>query len=253
MSLHAFADLLERGSLFTGSVEEAADFVIAHAQKRDGGYFCLCNVHVLATADSEPEVAVALRDAAAAFPDGAPVAWLARRARRGTERISGADLMEAVLARGRAVALKHALFGSTQEVAEALQRRLSHAFPGVRIIGTAAPSAESLRNGYPWTEWLRELDADVIWVGLGAPKQELWMAANAHAVDASFVGVGGAFDFLSGTKPRAPRWMQRAGLEWLHRLMSEPRRLAPRYFSTNTRFLASLARTLVIGGGLRRG
>jgi N-acetylglucosaminyldiphosphoundecaprenol N-acetyl-beta-D-mannosaminyltransferase len=135
--------------------------------------------------------------------------------------------MESVLGAG---GLRHFLFGSTPEVLERLRERFGDA-----IVGAVSPPFGNV--GADAVEEIRATRPDVIWCALGAPKQELWMATHADALaPALLLGVGAAFDFVAGTKPRAPRWMQRTSLEWAHRLATEPRRLAGRYARTNTEF-----------------
>jgi N-acetylglucosaminyldiphosphoundecaprenol N-acetyl-beta-D-mannosaminyltransferase len=190
----------------------------------------------------------ALEAADFVFPDGAPIAWAQRRFGPGpAERVGGPDLMQRVIAEGRATGLRHAFYGSTPSVLASLERNLRERHPGVSIVASVAPpfdprveltdaDREALRAGGP----------HIVWVALGAPRQELWMARHAAELSPSLlVGVGAAFDFLSGAKARAPHWMQRAGLEWLHRLLSEPRRLGARYVTTNSRFIGRLGYQLL--------
>jgi len=178
------------------------------------------------------------------FPDGAPISWLERRqGALAAERVPGPDLMLAALR--SSVDLRHFLFGSTAEVLARLERRLPSLVPSLRLAGSLAPGRGEEHDAAV-IDAVRAAKPDVVWVALGAPKQELWARRHAAALEpALVVCVGAAFDFHAGSKPRAPQWMQRAGLEWLHRLASEPRRLGWRYVSTNTRFVLSAARELV--------
>ena len=225
-----------------GDVDRAADTVIARALSGAGGYAVLCNVHVLMTARRRPDVMAAVRDAWAVFPDGAPVAWVQRRTgMTSAQRIGGPDLMPAVVDRGRSHGLRHALFGSTPDVVSALRQRLEARHPGVQIVATCAPGPGDEEKAQT-LEQLCAARPHVVWFALGAPKQELWMARKACELAPALVaGVGAAFDFHAGSKARAPQWLQRAGLEWVHRLASEPRRLAGRYVTTNTAFVAAAA------------
>jgi len=228
-----------------GDVVSAADAVIERALSGAGGYGVLCNVHVLMTAQQEPEVMAALEGAWTVFPDGAPVAWLQRRTgMRAAERIGGPDLMRAVLDRGRAHGLRHVLFGSTPDVVAALAGRLRERFPSVEIVAAHAPALGE-EDDERVLGRVAAARPHVVWCALGAPKQELWMARRASELAPAIVlGVGAAFDFHAGAKDRAPTWMQRAGLEWLHRLGSEPRRLLVRYVTTNTAFVGAAAAQL---------
>lgn len=226
---------------FAGDLDTAATSVIERALSGDGGYACLANVHSLVSAVHDAELRRALNDAWFVFPDGSPVAWLQRRAAApDAHRVAGAELMERVFELGQASGLRHYLYGATPQVLEGLGRRLRERYPRAAICGAGAPpfvafdapqmedSALAVKPSRP----------HIVWCGLGMPKQELWMRRYAPSIaPALAVGVGAAFEFLAGTKPRAPRTMQRLGFEWLHRLASEPRRLGGRYLRTNSEFL----------------
>ena len=249
MTEPAVADVLGT-PIFVGDVASAAGWVVDRALGGAGGYVCLCNVHLFVVARHEDEVHRALAGAALAFPDGWPIAWLQRRlGRRSATRVAGPDLMARVIADGRSVRLRHFLLGSSEGVLGRLEESLHRRFPGAEIAGRRSlPFFEA--DDFSGTEAavaeVRRASPHVVWLSLGCPKQELWMLRYAQELAPALVaGVGAAFDFHAGTKPRAPAWMQRAGLEWLHRLMSEPRRLASRYSRTNSEFLLLAARALV--------
>jgi len=210
-----------------------------------GGYVCQANAHVLVTAFHDERVRRALDEAWVVHPDGSPVSWLARRlGAEQASRIPGADLMTHLLDIGQPIGLKHYLFGSTPAVIAELEKTLKARHPEALIVGAVSPpfgvvSDERARRD---VDAIVEAAPDVVWCGLGAPKQELWMNRYGPVLaPALAVGVGAAFDFHAGSKRRAPDWMQRAGLEWAHRLASEPRRLAGRYVRTNSEFLIRAA------------
>jgi N-acetylglucosaminyldiphosphoundecaprenol N-acetyl-beta-D-mannosaminyltransferase len=224
---------------FAGEPETAARAVLGRALQGSGGYCCFCNVHVLSLAQRHESLRRALEDAWIAFPDGAPVAWLQRRFGVAAERVPGPDLMPRVLSLGLPDGLRHFLFGSTPQVLNVLQERLRAAYPGIRIAGALSPPFEAggERQSWPAIDEIAGTRPHVVWCALGAPKQELWMHRYADELSPALVlGVGAAFDFLAGTKHRAPLWMQQSSLEWLHRLASEPRRLSGRYIRTNSEF-----------------
>jgi N-acetylglucosaminyldiphosphoundecaprenol N-acetyl-beta-D-mannosaminyltransferase len=229
---------------FAGTVESAVESVLDRVLSHLGGYAVLCNVHVLMTAQEERDLHGAVDDAWVVFPDGAPVAWLQRRQGvRTAERVGGPDLMLSVLDRGREQGLRHVLVGSTDPTLERLSARIRAQLRDVEIVGTLAPPFGDTSE---WSDEaiakIRSWRPDIIWLALGAPKQEVWMRQYASAVSpALIIGVGAAFDFHAETKQRAPAWMRRAGLEWAHRLGSEPKRLGLRYLRTNSAFLLRVA------------
>jgi N-acetylglucosaminyldiphosphoundecaprenol N-acetyl-beta-D-mannosaminyltransferase len=162
----------------------------------------------------------------------------------GVERVYGPDLMLAVCDAGRASGLRHFFFGGGPGVAAELGSRLSARFPGLTVAGTFEPPFRALDDGElgDLRSKVAQAQPDIVWVGLGTPKQERFMAGPGRTLEAGLlIGVGAAFDFHSGRIRQAPRWMQRCGLEWLFRLCREPRRLGPRYVSTNTMFVLRLA------------
>jgi N-acetylglucosaminyldiphosphoundecaprenol N-acetyl-beta-D-mannosaminyltransferase len=227
---------------FVGDLERAAVAVVERARSREGGYGVLANAHVLVTAQHDRDLSQAVRGAWSVFPDGAPVAWLQRRrGHSGAQRIAGAELMLAVARAGAPFGLRHAFFGGTPETLAALEQRLTAEVPGLQSCAAIAPPFAGLEELAAHADAIRLAGADVVWVALGAPKQEVFMARHGDRLGALALGVGAAFDFLSGSKARAPRWMQRIGFEWAHRLATEPRRLAGRYLRTNSEFVLRAA------------
>ncbi len=205
-------------------------------------YVVLANVHVVETARRDPGVADALARAGLVLPDGAPVAWaVARQTGERSERVTGSDVFDALCRASLQHGYRHFFYGSSRGTLDTLVRRVAEQYPGLTVCGSLAP---------PFADRVEVRDAidaarpDVVWVGLGAPKQELWMRAARERLEAPLlVGVGAVFDFASGRKRRAPLLLQRLGLEWTHRLAHEPRRLAGRYLTTNTSFLLGLLRS----------
>ncbi len=163
-------------------------------------------------------------------------------------RVYGPDLMLAAVRTGRIWGLRHYLYGSTPEVVGALARRLTSIAPGVQVVGAEAPPFRPLteREQEELVERVGQARPDVVWVGLGTPRQDLFVDRFRDRLGTSLVGVGAAFDFLAGTKRQAPNWMQDGGLEWVFRLATEPWRLWRRYLIGNAMFLAGLARGVTI-------
>lgn len=225
---------------WTRSIETIA----AWGARKESRYVCLCNVHSVVTAERDAGLRRALDGADLALPDGLPVAFSMRRAGvRGQPRLGGPDLMWRYCAHAARAGESIYLYGSTPETLQRLSVRLTSAFRGLRIAGVWSPPFRDLTDAEESEvrERIHASGAGVVFVGLGCPKQEIFMASQRGQLRAVMVGVGAAFDFHAGTVRRAPMWMQRSGLEWLHRLSSDPRRLAGRYFRTNTRFLLYMA------------
>jgi N-acetylglucosaminyldiphosphoundecaprenol N-acetyl-beta-D-mannosaminyltransferase len=218
------------------------------AIRRESRYVCICNAHSVVTATQDSRFRDVLRQADMATPDGAPVAWMMRRlGHPDQQRINGPDLMLRCCERAAANSTGIYLLGSTDDKLAALQTRLASIWPTLRISGTHSPPFRPLsaEEDHALVARLNESGAGIVFVSLGCPKQEQWMAEHRGRVQAVMIGVGAAFDFHSGTLSRAPAWMQHHGLEWLHRLLSEPRRLWRRYLVTNTLFIVGAARQLL--------
>lgn len=218
------------------------------ANARQSRYVCICNVHSVVTARQDEAFAKVIHEADMATPDGAPVAWLMRRLGVVTQdRINGPDLMWRYCAEASRRGESIYLYGGQQSTLDILQRKLLEQFPGLRIAGAYSPPYRLLTSeeDAAVVETINASGAGIVWVSLGCPKQEKWMAEHRGRIQAVMVGVGAAFDYHAGTVQRAPLWMQRNGLEWLHRLASEPRRLWRRYFVTNTLFIWFAVRQLL--------
>lgn len=226
---------------FVGEPREAARTVVNRALSGSGGYVCLANSHVLVAAQHSRTVNASLGHAWLVLPDGAPVAWMQRRrGNRQARRIGGADLMSLVCAEGTAFGVRHFLLGASNGVLSSLQKSLEFANREISICGVYSPSrAEVESRDERVVSMVQEARPHIVWCAFGAPRQELWMADQASLLSPAIViGVGAAFAFLSGAQSRAPEWMQTSGLEWVHRLAHEPRRLAWRYLRTNSEFAA---------------
>lgn len=209
------------------------------------GHVIVANVHLLYEARHNPEVMAAFEQAALVVTDGMPLVWLAGG---NAERITGIALMEALCAKGARVFF----LGGEEGVADEVAKVMTAKYPDCRIVGTDCPPFRPLTPDEE-TILIAKINAaepEIIFVAFGAPKQELWMARNAARLSARLViGVGAAFNYATGRLQRAPGWMQAAGLEWLYRLMQEPRRLFRRYLITNLWFIREVLRSLVSRGG----
>jgi N-acetylglucosaminyldiphosphoundecaprenol N-acetyl-beta-D-mannosaminyltransferase len=202
-------------------------------------------VHSVVEATDRPALREAFRSAWMVCTDGVPLAWVARLRGAPAERVCGPDVMLSLCDRGRDATLRHYFLGGGPGTAERLAARLVAKFPGLAVVGTATPPfrAQTEDEDEATVRAINATSPDVVWVGLGSPKQELWAASHETQLSCHLIlPVGAAFDFHSGGVPRAPGWMRRLGLEWLFRLAMEPRRLLRRYLVTNTRFVLKLAR-----------
>ena len=204
--------------------------------------------YTIALAQRDPGYRSLLNAGTAVFSDGMPVVWAGRRlhpdAAGRWERVYGPDAMEGVMAASEAGVQRHYLLGGSDTTIAALRTAITKRFAGARIVGSESPPFR------PWTlDELRERDARIreseathVWVGLGTPKQDVEVRRLADRLPVTALAVGAAFDFIAGTVPQAPRWMQRSGLEWSYRLAREPKRLAGRYLWGNPVFASAVAR-----------
>lgn len=230
--LGAFIDALSWGEALTRLVE--------WGDNHESRYVCICNVHSVVTGTQDASFMKVLNEADMATTDGTPIAWTLRyRGYPTQKRINGPDLMWRYLAQAEARGQVVFFYGSTEDTLALLKEAMLKAYPRLRIGGMESPPFRQLSEAedQAYVDQINESGAAVVFVGLGCPKQERWMAEHRGRVNAVMVGVGAAFDYHAGTVRRAPLWMQRSGLEWLHRMASEPRRLGRRYVVTNTLFI----------------
>ncbi len=222
------------------AVALAADWL----RRGEKTYVCHADARSILAARDDPAFRQALADAGFVGADGMPIVWMERWRGLPGGRIYGPDFMEAMMAHGITDMdrpLRHFFFGSTPQVLDRLVHELTDRYPGLLVAGSFPPPMGTWDEAADRAhrDLINAAGADIVWVSLGAPRQELWMAHNrAHLQAPLLCGVGAAFDFLSGAKPQAPRWLRRIGLEWAFRLLSEPRRLAGRYMRTLPRFMA---------------
>lgn len=215
-----------------------------------------CNTSSIVEASHRAPLFEAINGAEIVSPDGMPLVWLGklRGIGRGIERVDGPSFMKEAMRYGVAFGWRHYLYGSTPAVLDSLKSRMQAEIPGIQIVGMASPAFGEQSQEQVDLE-LAEINAsaaDLVWIGLGMPKQELWMARYGSRVESPvLLGVGAAFDFQAGHKARAPRWMQRTGMEWLHRLIQEPRRLWRRYLIGSVEFGFLVLRSSLPGSGAR--
>ncbi len=229
-------------------IEQALVIAAGWMAQRESRYICHVNVHALITAAQDEKFRRVLNIADLTAADGMPLVWLMRRRgfRRQT-RLSGPDFMWRLCERAAREGLGVYLYGGAPQVLSRLHDQLTAAFAGLRIVGVCSPPFRPLLRAEQ-EEIIARINASgahVVFVGIGCPKQERWMSRHRGRARALMVGVGAAFDYHAGVVTRAPPWMQAHGLEWLHRLCADPRRLWRRYLATNTLFVMLLARQLL--------
>jgi len=215
-------------------------------REREKHYVCVTGVHGVMESRRDPSLQLIHNESGLTTPDGMPMVWAGRWAgARWMRRVYGPDLMLAVCETAQTEGWKSFFYGGRAGVAERLVERLRGRFPNLAVAGTYAPPFRPLSREEDENviELINAAKPDLVWVGLSTPKQERWMAEHVVRLEAPvLLGVGAAFDIHAGTLPQAPRWMQRTGLEWLYRLVREPRRLWRRYLSNNPRFVLAILR-----------
>jgi N-acetylglucosaminyldiphosphoundecaprenol N-acetyl-beta-D-mannosaminyltransferase len=229
--------------------EGTLDWMDAAVSQDAREYVCVANVHTVMASAEDPELRAAVLGASVNVPDGQPLVWALRALGHPLEdRVYGPELMSRACERAVERGQRFYLYGGRNQgalVQLALNLRQRH--PGVRIVGGFSPPYRDLTDAEreAIAQDINHSGADVVWVGIGVPKQEKWMADMRPRLSAPvLVGVGAAFDFHAGLVPQAPMWMQDRGLEWSYRLAHEPRRLWRRYFRYNPRFVGGFARQL---------
>lgn len=227
------------------NMQKTTDYLCDCLEQLRGEYICVANVHTTVMAFRDEEYRKIQNNAAMALPDGKPLSIVSKR--RGfaeAERVAGPDLMLRIFEISREKGYRHYFYGSTGETLAKLEKNLKKKYPYLQIAGMYAPPFRSLseEEDAQAVKRINETNPDFIWVALGAPKQERWMSAHQDRVNGIMLGVGAAFDFTAGTVKRAPGWMQEMCLEWLYRILQDPFRLIPRYFSTNFTFLWNVFR-----------
>lgn len=232
------------------SLEQAVGALLAFTAQGSGRAVHLVNAYTLSLAHRDPGFAALVDRGDLNLPDGMPLVWLARRAglHEVTGRVYGPDLLLATVDRGRPRGLRHLLYGAAPGVADRAADALRARFPGAHIAESVSPP---FREATPadvdaLASTIRATGADLVWVGLGTPRQDQFVARHHRRLGVPLVAVGAAFDFLSGEKRQAPRWVQERGLEWAFRLATEPRRLWRRYLIGNLVFLHGVSRGVTV-------
>ena len=216
------------------------DYLNDNIHALSGDYICVSNVHTTVTAYEDVEYRKVQNGGIMAIPDGGPLSSIGKK--RGCEemeRTTGPSYMEEIFKISVQKGYKHFFYGSTDETLEKLYSVLEKTYPGIQIAGMYSPPFRPMtaEEDKAIVERINETKPDFVWIGLGAPKQEKWMAAHQGMVNGLMIGVGAGFDYHAGNIERAPEWMQKSNLEWVYRLLQDPKRLFGRYWHTNTKFI----------------
>ena len=229
------------------NMEDTISYITENLDTLKGDYICVSNVHTTVMSYRDPEYRKIQNSAAMALPDGQPLSIVSRmKGHHEARRVPGPDLMPAILKLSEEKGYTHFFYGSTKHTLSELKKAILKAYPKLQIAGMYAPPFRELteEEDERIVAKINETKPDFVWVALGAPKQEIWMYQHKGRVNGLMLGVGAAFDFIAGTVKRAPMWMQKLCLEWVYRIMQDPKRMIPRYLSTNFAFMYHTYREL---------
>lgn len=211
--------------------------------KIKGKYICVSNVHTTVMANENEEYKNIQNSSYMSLPDGRPLSIISKiRGFREAERVTGPDLMEEIFEISIKKGYSHYFYGSTESTLLRLKDTLRFKYPELKIVGMYSPPFRSLLEAedIEIVDNINKVNPDFLWVGLGAPKQEIWMYNHKNRINSLMIGVGAGFDYHANLIKRAPRIMQKLSLEWLYRLIQEPKKLWKRYFITNTKFIIKI-------------
>lgn len=213
-----------------------------------GNYICVSNVHTTILAYENNLYKTIQNNSYMSLPDGKPLAILAKfKSKLPVSRVTGPDLMEEIFKISDEKSYTHFFYGSTDETLNKLKVELLKKFPNLSIKGMYSPPFREITDleNQAIVNEVNKLNPDFVWVGLGAPKQEIWMYNNKDKINSLMIGVGAGFDYHAGNIKRAPIWMQKLSLEWLYRLLQDPKRLYKRYLITNTKFIFLYGKSII--------
>lgn len=209
-------------------------------KEKKGGYICFCTVHMVMESYDNPEFAAKVNGADFVAADGMPIVWMQKmQGKKEAARVRANDLMIMLCAYAEKQGLKVGFYGGEENVLDAISERAKRDFPDLQIAYSYSPPFRPLTDeeDAEITAGINRTAADILFMGLGCPKQENWMAAHKDRLEAVMLGVGASFDFYAGNVKESPEWIGKLGLEWLFRLAQQPRRLWKRYLILNPRFV----------------
>lgn len=219
---------------------DTISFIESNLKEIKGNYICVSNVHTTVMAYEDVNYKNIQNGGVMALPDGKPLSVVSKlKGYKKCERVTGPDLMECIFEISEKKGYKHFFYGSTEETLKKLKKELNLKFKDLNIVGMYSPPFRELseKEEIMIISEINKNQPDFVWVGLGAPKQEIWMNKNKNKINGLMIGVGAGFDYHAKNIKRAPNFMQNAGLEWLYRLLQDPKRLFKRYLVTNTKFI----------------
>lgn len=221
------------------NMEWLLEYLDKNLKDLSGDYMCVANVHTTVTAYENPEYCAVQNGGIMAIPDGGPLSTVGRKRGYNIERTTGPSLMGEIFKSTAKKGYRHFFYGSKQETLDQLEAKLQENYPGIQIAGMYSPPFRPLMEEEDTAviKMINDAKPDFVWIGLGAPKQEIWMADHQGKIDGLMIGVGAGFDYYAGNIERAPEWMQRSNMEWFYRLIQDPKRLFGRYLHTNTKFI----------------
>jgi len=215
------------------NMNQAIDQILTWICERNPAYVCLAPAHAIMDCYQQPGLRNIYAKSGLTTPDGMSIVWLLKlHGYPHVNRVYGPDLLQEVCKTSKSFPIRHYFYGGGPGVTDELVDRLKSKFPWLEVAGTCSPPFRELttEEDIKVIRQIKSAKPDIVWVGLGSPRQEIWMASHVNKLDVPvMIGVGAAFDFLSGKKPQAPVWMQKIGLEWFYRLLTEPKRLWRRY------------------------
>lgn len=228
------------------NMEWLLNYLDENIQKLKGDYICVSNVHTTVTAYEDPSYQNIQNNGIMAIPDGGPLSSVGRkRGFSNMQRTTGPSLMQELFEHADIYKYTHFFYGSTKETLMIMEKKLREKYPHLKIKGLYSPPFRPLTKDED-EEIIKKINAtsaDIVWIGLGAPKQEQWMFEHQGKINSLMIGVGAGFDYFAENIKRAPHWMQRLNLEWLYRLIQDPKRLFKRYFYTNTKFIINVMKS----------
>lgn len=222
------------------NMKDTVSYINRNLDSLKGNYICVSNVHTTVMSYEDESYRNIQNSGAMALSDGKPLSIVSKkRGYKYAERVTGPDLMEEIFKISKEKGYKHYFYGSTEETLSLLRENLLEKYPGINIVGMYSPPFRNLSNEEELNtrNKINESNADFVWVGLGAPKQEIWMYKNRFKINGVMIGVGAGFDYHAGNIKRAPNIISALCLEWLYRLMQDPKRLFGRYLKTNLKFI----------------